>query len=215
MRRIILISVIYVFLVTPTMATLTFYGPGDKLSFEASNVISIVESFDTLPAGSYDIALPSFVSQGVTYAPAGAATNVWVTGNTKAYTNFGVPIVPAGTNVLTATGDEDFTVAMTFATPITAVGFDTYLNRYGPATIQVENSDGWTSTTLAHDYTTVGFFGVASSSPIATIRWTTTLGAVENTGIDNVQIGVVPVPGAVLLGMLGLSVVGVKLRKRA
>ena len=33
--------------------------------------------------------------------------------------------------------------------------------------------------------------------------------------IDNFQVNVVPVPGAVLLGMLGLSVAGVKLRKRA
>jgi len=33
--------------------------------------------------------------------------------------------------------------------------------------------------------------------------------------IDNFQVSVVPVPGAVLLGMIGLSVAGVKLRKRA
>jgi len=33
--------------------------------------------------------------------------------------------------------------------------------------------------------------------------------------IDNFQVTVVPVPGAVLLGVLGLSVAGARLRKRA
>jgi len=37
----------------------------------------------------------------------------------------------------------------------------------------------------------------------------------EITGIDNVSLNVIPVPGAVLLGILGLSVAGVKLRKHA
>jgi hypothetical protein len=32
---------------------------------------------------------------------------------------------------------------------------------------------------------------------------------------DNLAAGVVPVPGAVLLGMLGLSIAGIKLRKYA
>jgi hypothetical protein len=32
--------------------------------------------------------------------------------------------------------------------------------------------------------------------------------------VDNFQVNVVPVPGAVLLGMLGLSLAGVKLCKR-
>ncbi len=39
----------------------------------------------------------------------------------------------------------------------------------------------------------------------------------DNVGmlLDNVSLAVVPVPGAVLLGMLGLSVAGARLRKRA
>jgi hypothetical protein len=38
---------------------------------------------------------------------------------------------------------------------------------------------------------------------------------VHDIGIDNLSVEAVPVPGAILLGMLGLSVVGVKLRKHA
>ena len=190
-------------------AGLTFYGSSDRVAFDAATVISIVETFDSVTPK--DTALASFVSQGVTYAPAGAATNVWVTG--KAYNNFSVP-VPAGASVLTATGNEDFTVAMTFASPVTAVGFDTYLNDYGPVTVQVLNDDGWTSTSLDHDPQMVGFFGVTSSSPIATVRWTAVGGQTVNTGIDNVQIGVVPAPAAALLGLLGLGTAGLKLRRR-
>ena len=37
----------------------------------------------------------------------------------------------------------------------------------------------------------------------------------ESWAIDNVEVTVVPVPGAVLLGILGLSVAGIKLRKFA
>jgi len=42
-----------------------------------------------------------------------------------------------------------------------------------------------------------------------------TLDLFTNSSMDEVRIVTVPVPGAVLLGMLGLSVVGVKLRKCA
>ncbi len=217
-RRALSALAVLLILASAVSADLTFYdpGPAGKTSFEASNVISIFETFDLVTPK--DAPISFFTSQGVTYTGIGGSHggNVWVTG--KAYNNFCVP-VPAGASVLTATGDEDFTIAMSFVGPITAVGFDTYLNRDGAVTIQVENADGWTTTSLSHDPETIGFFGVSSDSPISTIRWSSpvTPGGSQqvNTGIDSVQIGVVPVPAAVLLGLLGLGVAGVKLRKRA
>ena len=195
---------------TTASADLTFYGSADRASFDAATTIGITETFDSVTPK--DAALTSFVSQGVTYAGVGNS-NVWVT--SYPYTNFGVA-VPDPT-VLTATGNEDFTLGMTFVTPITAVGFDTYLNQYGPVTVQVEDAQGWTTTTVEHNPTTIGFFGVTSSSAISTIRWTAIGGEVVNTGIDNVQIGVVPVPvpGAMVLTLFGLSIVGAKFRRRA
>jgi hypothetical protein len=196
-------------------ADLTFYGPADRATFDVATMINILETFDLVEPKDKPLAF--FESQGVTYTGIGGlyGGNVWVT--SYPYPNFSVAIPDA--TVLTATGDEDFTVAMSFVGPVTAVGFDTYRNNEGPVIIQVENSDGWTATSVTHDPTTVGFFGVTSSSPITAIRWTSpvTPGGYQqvNTGIDNVQIGVVPVPGAVLLGLLGLGAAGAKLRKRA
>ena len=51
----------------------------------------------------------------------------------------------------------------------------------------------------------------------ATLRFQSLTGSGWGPAIDNVSLNpsVVPVPGAVLLGMLGLSVAGIKLRKHA
>jgi hypothetical protein len=203
------VAALLLLLTTAAQADLTFYGPDDRASFAADAAITIVETFDAVTPT--DTALTSFTSQGVTYATAVAGGNVWVTGHP--YTNFGVSVPDA--TVLTANRNEDFTLGITFDAAVTAVGFDTYLNQYGPVTIQIHNSEGWTSTILSHAYTEVGFFGVTSNSSIDRIRWTAIGGQTVNTGIDNVQIGcVVPVPAAVLLGMIGLSAAGVGLRKR-
>ena len=56
------------------------------------------------------------------------------------------------------------------------------------------------------------FYGASDMGGISRIHIMNSSAGIE---VDHLQYGVVPVPGAVLLGMLGLSVVGVKLRKRA
>ncbi len=62
-------------------------------------------------------------------------------------------------------------------------------------------------------------FSASLANPGGADHWKVTLFGTENVNTyanvfyDDVQL--VPVPGAVLLGMLGLSVAGVKLRKRA
>jgi hypothetical protein len=63
---------------------------------------------------------------------------------------------------------------------------------------------GWSGTLdllalVGHPVTTLTFSGSATSS----------------VGIDNLQVEAVPLPGAILLGMLGLGAAGVKLRRFA
>ena len=144
MRRCVFASAALLLFAAMAQAGLTFYA--DSASFAANTTISFTETFSSVTAKDLDKGLASLTSQGITYAPYATTSNVWVTGH--AYTNFGVPVASVDTHVLTATGNEDFMVNIPLALSVTAVGFDTYLNSYGPVTIEVHTSDGWTTTTL-------------------------------------------------------------------
>ena len=61
-------------------------------------------------------------------------------------------------------------------------------------------------------FTLAGVFRNLSSVTFSGIRINTTPGGIS---LDNINAEVVPVPGAVLLGILGLSVAGIKLRKHS
>ena len=79
------------------------------------------------------------------------------------------------------------------------------LGSLGPVAL----SDGVFNSTTAEDR----FFGVSDPAGVWKIHIRSSgAGGIE---MDHLQYGVVPVPGAVLLGILGLSVVGIKLRKFA
>ena len=183
----------------------------DAVSFNAASNTTLVEDFEAfLPKNT---GLPSFVSNGNTYTGfAGTPSpNVYVAN--AGFTNFGVPITTSA--VLTANGDEDFTVD--FGSPSTAVGFDTYLNGLGLATVQVFGTSGLLgSFNPAHDPAIVGFLGITSSEPITSIRWTTVLGGRVNTGIDNIVQGrAVPEPTTLLLLGLGLAGLGYSSKRRS
>jgi hypothetical protein len=181
----------------------------DRAAFTAAENAVLVEDFEAvLPK---DTALASFTSNGITYSGVGG-TNVWVA--SPGYNNFGVPGLTV-TSILTATGNEDFLIALgTRANK--AVGFDAYLNNFGPVTVEYFGAADNLIATVSDGQGggAVRFLGLVADEPIYKIHWTAIGGQTINTGIDNLVLGTVPAPGAILLGALGTGLVGWLRRRR-
>lgn len=196
-------------------ADLIFFST--QAGFDAQSNTSLVEDFEAVGAFPRDTRVASISHNGLTFTGhAGVpGPNVWV--SSPGYPNYGLP-GPTTTSILTANGDEDIT--MTLGTPATAVGFDTYLNAYGPATLGIYGASGLLGTYVhSQNPALPGFFGVVSDADLITsIRWTTINGGLINTGIDNIRLGTadlapaappapVPEPGTWALFGLGACLV--------
>ena len=114
---------------------------------------------------------------------------------------------PLASNVLTESGNEN--INMTFSTPMTAVGWDAYTNRFADPTVSVYDTNNvlLAAFTLTQAPDTLGFFGVISTSPIGRINWLAVSGELEDTGIDNIRSSPAPVPEASSFVSLGLLLV--------
>jgi hypothetical protein len=192
-------------------ATLITYA--DLAAFNSVATAAVVEDFES--AFPKNVSLENLTHNGITYTPNAGVPffNVFIAG--PGYNNFGTPTTTS--SVLTANGDEDFELAFAATT---AFGFDTYLNKYGPATIRAYGASGLLGTyTLNQDPTKIGFWGVTSDDEaITSIRWNTIKGGQVNTGIDNIRMGslnqplpplpTVPEPSAMALFGLGLASIG-------
>ena len=186
----------------------------DYDTFNGITETTLVEDFEAFSPKNRP--LPSFVSNNNTYTGFAGSPfpNVWV--SSPGYRNYGVPVTTS--SILTANGHETFMVD--FGTPTEAVGFDTYINAFGPATIDVFGATGLLDTfVLNQDPTTVGFLGILASEEITSIRWDSVLGGRINTGIDNIVQGTsrdnqpVPEPTSVL-SLLTFGALGAASRPR-
>jgi hypothetical protein len=111
-----------------------------------------------------------------------------------------VPIMQACADfyVFTPTTGDDFTVK----------AYDsTYGDRYAPNASALVDVQSWDFGTGS------GSFAMSFGSPVSLLVCSD--GGWYDIAIDNLTVTPVPVPGAVMLGMLGLGVAGLKLRKFA
>lgn len=92
---------------------------------------------------------------------------------------------------LTSNGNEDFT--LTFTGGVTELGFNTYVNQYGPGVVELFDISGGLFQTLlvSHEPSIMGFLGVVSEQLISAFRWTSSSGKIINTGVDNIRTNAV------------------------
>ena len=123
------VATVLVLLSASAMAQVTFYT--SKAAFDAAASTTLLEDFEAFSPKNAN--LGTFTLHGLTYTSLNSY-HLWVDG--PGYTTWGAGCpIPNATSILVANGDEDFTAA--FSTPPSALGFDTYLNGLGPATVKV------------------------------------------------------------------------------
>ena len=191
MRRVIYITLICAFAAVPANAGLytVDLGNPDALSHPG---ITLNEWGHVPTSGGY----------GGIWTDPGSWDNMcrMVRGNTASgdTTNWAEIIYPSPINKVTVLRHLDGSQIDSFDITVDGVLWGSYTGVNGPETWEETSYTGTPGTTLR----------ITLTSPVNS--WQPTWGQL---GIDRVEA--VPVPGAVLLGMLGLSVVGVKLRKHA
>lgn len=181
--------------------------------FLAATQTTLAADFEGRPLGS----IGSFTEGGVTfYSPFHG--NSWI-----AWAGHGGFDPVPTSNVLTGNGPEWIRMHFGTAGP-TAVGFNVYTNRYGPAWVSIYDIFG----ALLHVHTltqvpsSYGFFGFTTTQAVGFIDFQSDRGELDNAGIDNVRFGsaapptnVVPEPiSMVLLGSGLVGVAGAARRRR-
>lgn len=110
---------------------------------------------------------------------------------------------PFGTGQwLVANGDE--LIDITPESPVRAMAFDAASNTLGPAYVTVYGASGELLGQLTIPVDTVRFVGITAGAGIGRVRFSSVLGALKDTGFDNVRIADAPGEGSADLNLDGV-----------
>ena len=120
---------------------------------------------------------------------------------------------------LTASGDENFLIQLADGATFTSIGFEVATNSFGAPTLFAYDSNNVLlgSAGVTAGTNSLGYIGLTSTSAIAYATFIVDRGWIEDTGIDNVAIGMgsVPEPASWALMVGGFAMVGSAYRRRA
>jgi hypothetical protein len=163
-------------------------------AFDAVTNTAIAVTFDE-PIWSPAIGVAysgTIATGGVTFVPISSSPtflpNLFIAPATQ--TNFCCPLT---SQTLTSSGGEN--IDLVFAAPTQAVGLTCYANLGAPI-IWTLTLEGGSTVVVANPQpaSTVGFVGFTSHIPIVKLNWTSDLGHIVNTGIDDVRLGTFTCP---------------------
>jgi hypothetical protein len=174
------------------------------------------EDFET--ASPKDTSLAGLVTNVGTFTP-DPGLNVFV--SSPGYTNFGPGLNPTASSILTANGDEGWTLDLAFPAAYIEVTF--FLNDLGPATFRLFDASNtqigsfnFSDSSLDDNKQTIVFS--YSENRIVRATWESTLGGRLNTGWDDITIaqiaGGVPEPSSWALLITGFGLTGLALRRQ-
>ena len=193
-------------------ASVTTYS--SQSSFSSATTVTNTAGFESLPWGK---STASFTDGGVRFTKLGIDFYVTYAGQALTQNPNSFP-----TQALSADGDENFRIALASGATFGSVGMDYATNRFGHPVISLYTLSGALieAVTVPTQPDTVGFIGIVSTTPIGYVTTTVDRGYIEDTAIDNVQIGPLaavagaPEPAAWTLMMLGIGAMGGALRAR-
>lgn len=193
-------------------AQLTWYT--SSALFTAGATAPVTADFEGLPYG----AISSFTQGVVTFTSPGST--LFVTTPTGA-ARFDMSPRPAS-NMLVGNGPDDLLLTVAGG-GTSAIGFDVATNAWAMPTVSVWDVANvfLGSYTLTQAPNTYGFFGVSSVTDIGSVRFVAVNGNIQDSGIDNVRVGVAapapvttPEPTSLALLLTGASFVAIRRRYR-
>jgi len=210
MRKTIFVAVVLSFVAGPAMADLVQNGSFEIASVDPGSGFTTLYEGSTVIAGWEVVGAVNLINDSIDYIG-----GYWQPSEGSRSLDLNGSGGTGGVSQVISTN-----VGQTYV-----VNFDMSGNPDGPPstkTMEV-SATGVTSQTGLFSYDVTGDktsmnwtpmqWTFVADAPTTTLQFISTIGGSYGPALDNVSV--VPVPGAVLLGMLGLSVVGVKLRKRA